>query len=186
MNKKGFLKYKKNNLGFTLVELLVSIFIIAIISGIFLANYNFAEKSSGLSMAAQKLVSDIRQAQNFALGLKEFKSNKPKGGWGVYFRKNDNKYIIFADVNENGLYDTSELFKEIYFSRNLRIVDFDPHNGSVNDAQIVFIPPDPDIEINYSVGFNDEITIILSTLESGSTNSIGVLLNIFGLIDVEK
>ena len=62
----------KSYAGFTLIELMVSVSIVALVSGIFLVNYHSANKQSELSMSAQKLVSDIRLAQSYSLGSKEY------------------------------------------------------------------------------------------------------------------
>jgi len=57
--------------GFTLVELLVVIFIMTMISGITIANFRQAERQKRVEIAADVLVNAIRNAQNYTLAGKE-------------------------------------------------------------------------------------------------------------------
>ena len=90
------MKIIKNNLGFTMVEMIVSIGIVAMIAGIFLANYRGSDRSNQLNLAAEELASNIRLAQSYSLGLVEFEGVTP-GAWGVNLKTGDDYYIIFAD-----------------------------------------------------------------------------------------
>ena len=53
--------------GFTLIELMVSIAIIGILASVIVANTRFGERQQALAQTAQKLVLDLRKAQNSAL-----------------------------------------------------------------------------------------------------------------------
>lgn len=170
-----FIKYKQ---GFTLIETLVSISIIALISGIFIANYRGAEKRSNLNLAAQKVASDIRLAQNYTLGLQEFNGSFPLGGWGVYFSTvAAGQYIIFAD-NGNYQYESGvdDEYRQVILPSGITInsIDIDP-------VSIVFEPPDPTTYIN-TVN-NGEVNITLQ--ESSSSAIKTVKVNFLGLIDVD-
>ena len=87
--------------GMTLIELLTSIAVIALISGIFLANYHSNIKRTDLTMTSQTAVADIRLAQGNALGLLKYQGQVPAGGWGAYFSTvASSTYVIFADNNK--------------------------------------------------------------------------------------
>lgn len=188
---------KANLTGFTLIELIVSTFIIGLISTIFMANYHYGGQVGKVSMEAQKLVSDIRRAQSYTLGLKEFKGIRPDGGWGVYFNKqggNEYKYIIFADYGDgsggsnNQKYNNDsgfdETFQTVDLSNNIEISDIKIDNASKNILHLTFEPPDPAIYICDNVGScGNEAEIILTDVD-GNTKT--VLVNIFGLVDVEN
>ena len=174
---------KKQN-GFTLMELLASMFIIALLTGIFLANYHGANQRNKLIMATQKLVGDIRMAQNHALGAKEFEGNAPAGGWGIYFNKANSYYIIFADTNSPGgdqNYDgDAEKYSQINLPDGVTIYDIDDNYNDPDEFAITFLPPNPDTYID---GVKDNtVKITLKDNKGNTTKTIEV--NFFGLIDV--
>ena len=193
------MKIFKNNKksGFTLIELLVSLFIIALMTGIFLANYRQGERQSDLILTGQLLVSDIRFAQANALGLVMYEGNIPDGGWGVYFDKtnnNNDEYIIFADLDEDKFYDVGEANEDhggriMKLPNNIEIVNLEVINSSnlssssVNELNIVFLPPMPKTFINgYYITENKRAIITLR--ETNLNEEIKVKVNFAGLIEV--
>jgi prepilin-type N-terminal cleavage/methylation domain-containing protein len=178
--------------GFTLLELLVSAFIIALVSGIFMVNYHSTNKRSELTMIKQKLASDIRMAQNNSLGSKTYDGDgghTPKGGWGVHFDlSNPRQYIIFADKNDldgNKTYDVGEAVE----SKNLPAgvaIDSLIVRTPVNTLDIVFFPPNPVTYINGYNAYDNQAEPASIILRESFNNSIGtVTVNLFGLIDTE-
>ena len=168
-----------------MLEILVSIFIIASISGIFMANYHSANKRSELINAAQKLASDIRLAQNYSLGSREFNNEAPAGGWGAYFNKaTPGYYILFADINApsgNQSYDAGEEFQQIPFPSGVSIDDItDTNTGALNKVAIAFLPPDPITYIAASA--NNKAQITLRDANTGGTKTVEV--NFLGLVEV--
>lgn len=172
----------KNSAGFTLIELLVSVFIIAAMSGLFMANYHNANKRSELGMIKQKLASDIRLAQNYSLGSKTHDGLEiPKGGWGVHFNDNDkSQYIVFADINGNKKYNSvNEAMETKILPAGITIDSFSPSQG--NTLDIVFLPPDPVTYVNDS-----DTTSAQIILREDINNSTAIItVNSFGLIDTD-
>lgn len=176
-------KIKRQTSGFTLIEMIVSISIIALISGIFLANYHPADKRNNLGMAAQKLASDIRLAQNHALSQQEYGPADESYGWGVYFSSVQNtKYIIYIDSDNNKQYNTpfedpNEKYREIVLPSGITVslIDIDNH------VSIHFVPPDPDTYFN-GLQTNNQVVITLTEASTGASATITV--NLLGLIDV--
>ncbi len=189
------MKILKNNIksGFTLVELLASFFIIALMTGIFLTNYRQGERQSDLILTGQLLVSDIRFAQANALGLVMYDDIIPDGGWGVYFDKeNSGEYKIFADTNENKLYNegeadgehggmTMELSKSIVIE-NLVIIDSSDNEIPVDKLHIVFLPPTPKTFINTK--YIDYKRAVITLKEVSLEEEIKIKVNFAGLIEV--
>lgn len=176
-NKKNFI----NKYGFTYIEFIVVIFIIAIISSIFLTNYHGTNKRSELIMAAQRLASDIRLTQDYSIGLKKFNNEVPKGGWGVHFTTSSSgDYIIFADIDGgDGIYNgDSEKYEIINLPDGINISNISIDGGL---ADISFEPPDPRTWIiDNGGGNNNSVQIKLSDEESIKT----IEINFLGLIDV--
>ncbi len=176
-------KIPNSKLGFTLIELLVSVSIIAVITGLFLANYHSINKRQKLIMAAQKMASGIRMAQQFSLGSKKYNGNTPAEGWGARISSSQNgSYIIFADNKSNGVYEYTVGLNEEFQTINLPkgiVVDSILVNGiSVNAVDIVFLQPDPTTFINNNSTVNAQIQ-----LSNGNTTKT-IEINSFGLVDI--
>jgi prepilin-type N-terminal cleavage/methylation domain-containing protein len=108
-----FFKFNKNKAtGFTLIEVLVVVFIIGLLSSILIVNWRNNEKQYQLQMIVQETVQNIRKTQEMALaGSKYFdvvtSTYKIPNSYGVYFAiSTPNSYKIFADVNDNKTYDS--------------------------------------------------------------------------------
>jgi len=144
-------KQFNNEKSFTLVEILVSIFIIILLSGIIFANYRQSGQQFALQRSANKLAQDIRRAQAMAMGAKECPINKCGGPpaitpsrYGLEFTlSNPNYYILFADRNDNGTYEppdneveTIPLEEGVSIDRLFTI-------ASQTGLWISFKPPDP-------------------------------------------
>ena len=193
----------KNNKGFTLIELIVSIAIMAIIASVMLANYRVGGSSEELNAAAQNLVSEIRKAQAFALGYKEFKGIVyNEGGWGIALTsvssQSPDEFVLFFDYTggapgPNDKYNApSELYLKNKIGNNVEVDEIIFNNGasSENYFWAMFFPPDPIINLNGDANLSgasmhvfdaDNVEIVLKH-SVGGTKSI--VLNKYGLVDV--
>ncbi|MDO8667515.1 MAG: prepilin-type N-terminal cleavage/methylation domain-containing protein [bacterium] len=171
----------RNLTGFTLIELLASVFIIGLVSSVFMVNYHNTNKRSELKMAAQKLASDIRLAQNYSLGSKTYDGiTTPSGGWGVHFVSGASNYIIFADKDGDYIYNNDinkDVAKEI---KNLPAGVTISSLSPASPLNIVFFPPDPTTYVNGSAA--DSAQVVLR--ENINNSTAAVTVNPFGLIDV--
>lgn len=194
--------------GFTLIELVVSISIIALVTGIFLANYSSANRRSDLTMTAQKMVTDIRLAQNYGLGLSRYglsgSTNVPAGGWGVHFdltNYGNTKYLIFADDDGDSTFDAGEdnvSYGAQVTSLPANIIIDSLTVGTVvgtsvgfstqTKSDITFLPPDPITTINSPNNYsedpatNKQVDIILKDLKTNNIKTVRV--NYLGLAEV--
>ena len=158
----------------------MSVFIIALLAGLFLANYHAGQKSSKLQLAAQEIASNIRQAQNNSLGLREFNGSQPEGGWGIYLSPGTpNYYIIFADVDNDHSYDINEKYQQINLPTGISVQQIFLNNSSVSQLNIVFEPPLPKVYLNGQE--NSQTSIFLGDGE----HSKQIFINFFGLVEVQ-
>ena len=169
------------NKGFTLVESLVTIFIIAVLSLIILPNYNSIGKQLALQRSAFKLAQDMRTVQEMAMSAQEFGGAIPQGGYGIRL-SSGTSYIIFAD-NGDGIYNSSEKVEDISLENGMEINSINP--GSLQ--AIIFSPPDPEVSFMNSEGNDigiDGITIKV-VISGDVSKSIDIIINRAGLIDIE-
>ena len=131
--------------GFTLIELLVVTGIIVIFTAMILPNYRLGDDQLAIQRSAHKISQDIRRAQEFAISAKEFNGVLPSG-YGVYFNLNQSdRYVIFADLDGDGLYSgLNEKTEEAVLEGNVRISSFSPVTADTS-LTVFFAPPDPTI-----------------------------------------
>jgi len=175
--------------GFTIVELLVVIFIISLISSIYLVNYRKGQKDMALLRAANKLAQDIRNTQNLAISAKECQpcGGKVPFGYGLYLEQSTNSYFIYADTypgspaTGNGKYDSGN---------DVKIETFNLETGiyikqiSLSPLSVNFSPPDPKITIGGESNLTDATIILALTSDSLKTKT--VYINKAGLVDVRQ
>lgn len=152
------MKDRKYLKGFTLIELLVSITIATIISSFVLFNYSDFNDRILLNGTAQDIVSIIKQAQAYAINVRE---GAISGGnfdypYYIFFDISSSDYYLFVDKNANGRYDvgtgcgtsSTECVEKGTYRSNVTI------NGICGDSScpptnatrmyIGFIRPNPD------------------------------------------
>lgn len=197
-----FIKTKKYS-GLTLIELIVSISIIAMVTTIFVINYQGSTKRTDLIMTAQMVVADIHRAQNNALGLVKYGGEVPAGGWGVHFDiNNPTKYYIFADLeapNEIGNLifsestegDVNKGARMIELPSNIEIAALRHNLADTNSLpfmNIVFLPPDPRTDIYYDVlepaTSTDMFVFLRDKNDPDEDNYKVIQANILGLVEV--
>lgn len=147
--------------GFTLIELIVVMAVMAILSAIFLASYRGGQKEYTLLGAVQLLVSDLRRTQNLAVTRLEQNGIAPYG-YGVYVR-DAQTYLIFYNLAGDKNYQAdSKVLETIILPKQVSI---NPTNKSV-----FFTPPDPTTYIDgLNVG-SQSFTLIMA----GRTKSVTV------------
>jgi prepilin-type N-terminal cleavage/methylation domain-containing protein len=112
--------------GFTLVEIMVVIVVLAIFSVIMLARFGFYEARHGCRSAAQLLITDMRLQQQRAIALERTH--------GITIAKGGNDTVYTLWIDDGGIHE----FKKVSFSEMYRgDVRFSPGQG---DQQVRFYP----------------------------------------------
>jgi len=167
---------KTSSRGATFIELLVVMAIIAIFSSFTLANWRSGEKQYALQRAANKFAQDVRRVEGFALSSRETQNQVPKGGYGVYLNIYDpGRYILFADLNNNRVYDSGELVEDVKIEKDIQIKQL-----SSSSLTITFLPPDPTVLINNDQ--NVSSAQIVFSIKTDETKTKAVNVNKLGLI----
>jgi len=194
ISKRNFKK------GFTLVELLVTISIFVILTGIVLWNQTKFNSTILLTNLAYDTALTIRQAQSYGINIKEFNTDQFVP-YGVHFEKNAKSFILFADTHYDpdipsvvnkyvGATDKCQStdscvnrysIKRGNYVSNLNIEGV---TGNKNSIDIIFRRPNPDAIIFADGALISDPTKALITLTGvdGSFRTVSVQSN--GLIEV--
>lgn len=186
----------KKNKGFTLIELLVVISIATVLMTVLVVQQNNWNDQLVVNIQAYETALLIRQAQLFALGVREdavgSQADKFSVGYGVYFDQNiTGEIVFFADRNGNKEYSTNEkvVSESKTFTKGVTIKDVCGNGGTclfsgggpLRRVNIVFFRPEPKANIKLlnnggnSVD-NPPVTITLKS-PKGKTASIKVEAN---------
>ena len=184
------------NKAFTLIEITIVVTIIALLGTIFIANYRGGERQFALKRSAHKLAQDLRSAQEMAMSSQTTPSEFgpetfPKGGYGIYFEDGAGSYILFADCDGDGLYDSTggslscqdatevtpypEKIEEIFFEEGISVNSLFPVSPNIS---LTFFPPDPVLSIKPT---SNSASVVLSF--DGQTKTVSI--NSVGLIDTD-
>jgi len=95
--------------GFTVIELIVSVAVLLVITTLILAKFPNFNDSVSLKKTVQDVALEIRQAQVYGLGVREFQSGGGLyPGYGVHFDvASPGSFILFADINGDNAYSGS-------------------------------------------------------------------------------
>jgi prepilin-type N-terminal cleavage/methylation domain-containing protein len=163
--------------GFTLIELVVVIGLIALMTALVLPNYRSGDQRLALQRSAHKLSQDLRRVQEMAISAKEF-DGAPADydySYGVYLREDQpTQYILFADLDNGKDYDSGEEIEILAFETRVEIGNLSP----ASSLTIVFSPPDPTVTLSPDAS-SVSITIEVETLQKN------IRVNKAGLIYVE-
>lgn len=194
-NKKG---------GFTIIELLVTISIFVILTGIVIFSYANFNSNILLTNLAYDTALTVRQAQNYGINIKGFNDSAKFVPYGVHFNMiNPKSFILFADID----YDINNPDSQTLFTGNPAVCKVDEgciskynikrgnyiskiciQNGSncdeVNKLDILFKRPNPEaIIFGDNMKKNNTAIITLSSID-GKIKEVEIHPN--GLIQVKN
>lgn len=173
----------KNEKGFTIVELIVSLGIFALMTALLLSKYGNFNQGILLNNLAYDVALTIRNAQSYGLNVKSAKRSEDQFGspYGVHFVANTANFIFFADTNKDGVYSSvdSEVYPTI-IKRGSKVSALCIGTGNActssnnaTDLSISFIRPDPNAKILANSGAisGNYAEIILSATD-GTTKKV--------------
>lgn len=130
-------KNKKNLKGMTLIELLITVSIIAIMSTVFLLDFNSGREQRNVDMAAREVSAAFREAQNYALtGNQGVVGTNPCGfevNWSGSVYTINYRYRDAAGIcNQAAIFRSYNLKNGIVFNNSNSFTFSLPHAGVSN------------------------------------------------------
>jgi prepilin-type N-terminal cleavage/methylation domain-containing protein len=172
--------------GFTLVEILVVLFIMVVLAAVVMPNYRRGESELILLRAANKLAQNLRRAEEMAVSAKicDLCGGIVPPGYGVYLKQGEEDYLLYADDNPsdgNEKRDGGDTeIETISLEKGIFIKNVSPASLSIN-----FRPPEPKVKISGSGVDDASLAIITLALKNDPTIEKIIKVNKAGLIYVE-
>lgn len=133
-------KIKKS--GFTLVELMVVMAIIGIMSAVVILQHKGYRDSKALILGEKQVINEIRITQGKTYHILSDEGSFPRGGYGIRFSKNATNYIVFADNNNNAVYDAGEELEIVELPKNVEVSNLKKDGVDVaGPVDLIFKPP---------------------------------------------
>lgn len=151
--------FSKKNKGFTLVELIVVIGIMSIIMVLVVFNSRNLNDDLALKAASSEVSLALRQAQNYGITVKQGVTNFNDPFGAVLDLTRPSEIIIYSDINNNRIYDTSGEFREkililggIRINKLCSVDSFNTLTCPTPSAQymtLTYVRPNPEPIINF-------------------------------------
>lgn len=177
-------RYLKNQIGFTLIELTISIGIFMMIGGLVLVNFRAGQYTDELLAGAKALETAVREVQASALGGQAVcvdsggNQSVPLGGFGLHISADNTTALLFADCdygdstrsyiynsNTVGVDLPDQKIKDIDLGNNVKIKNKIPIAISGSVLDVVFTSGSEVSKINGEAG----TTEVVITLEHNKT-----------------
>lgn len=170
------------NRFFTTIDLLISISIIIVLTGMFLLNYRMQGKIRDLTDACNIIIQRIRKAQNMAMAQSKFGASLPLS-YGLYFELGKDTFDIFADIDGDYWPDAGEGVESIFLPLTIQISNIEIDGGNVDPGRINFLLKDMSVKMNG--GDNQTFEIEICIKSDCATNTKRVILNNKGMIEIQ-
>ncbi len=183
---------RQNNKGYSIIEFLVVIFVIAVLTAVVVASYQPFKKNLLLSQSAEKMAEDIKRMEAMAIASQQWSKcpqGEVKGGYGVSFQNGG--YILFADCNSDFNFNDNdkEKIEEVALNKdivlNISYISASPSpspsvSPSPSNTAICFVPPNPNV--NFSPNSDSEAVQVTLSINGRIKN---IFVNKAGLIYVK-
>lgn len=148
--------------GFTLIELMVTVGIFAVITSVLLARNSKFDDETLLQSAAYEVALSVRQAQNYGINVRG-QSGEFDNAYGVHFSENSPSYVLFRDLGDDpdNIYSgDTELLEEYVLGRGYTIARICQYGGASEPCgtilegggiSVVFRRPEPEAIITTTI-----------------------------------
>lgn len=195
------MRQRRAERGFTLIEMLLSMSIFAIVTAFVTANFRAGRQGDELRLSSQLVATAIRRAQTLAIagqtvafcrgGTRDLQTC-PSGssaecgggtcvvevprGYGIRLSTalaDERKVVLFADLDGDRAFDSGELIRSDTASPgpSVKVSTLSPTSGATLD--IVFEPPKPTVYFNGSVA-TGVASITTQHAATGKTKNVTV------------
>lgn len=165
----------KFSAGFTLMEAVVVLGIITMLSSVTLISFSGVSDALALRRERYQVALALREAQNMALAVRLLSGGVTAPAYGVRLQQNSSTYFLFADSNNNRIFDGADtkIGSDRIMEKGIKVNAFNPSSGTV---YLSFASPEADVRIANGSGGNlgEWIEITLSNRSGNMTSRLRV------------
>ena len=169
---------RKHELGFTLIDILVAAFIMALMSGILLAN--FSKARINMSESSSIIIGAIRKAETKSISSAKYSDYHPCG-YGIKYKDNKSLDIYVGGPVSDTCIDERFNGSSI---ETVRLVDPRIEIRAIFD-DIFFQPPDPKVYLNGIANYQSSLRIIIGKIGSECNSRICQTVCVYGTGRIE-
>ena len=136
--------------AFTLVELVVTVGIFALISSVLLSRNSQFDEEVLLSDLAYDVALSVRKAQSYGTNVRVSNGQFDRS-YGVHFTEGTTTYAFFVDSDDDGFYDPTELLETYTLGRGAimsPLCNLDTGMCDLDELTVMFARPNPDAIID--------------------------------------
>lgn len=170
--------------GFSLLELMITIGIVMLVTGLALVRYSGFNNTVLLRSQAYELALDIRQAQVYGISASGQK-NGFDNAYGIYFKVNEPTYILFNDSDvspTSGTYSGSNeaVGNPYQIDYRFKLSDInDGSGGSCQPSEVSFTFKRPNFDAviktdDVDCNSSNQINLVLSTADGSAARTVSV------------
>lgn len=172
------LKKRKSELGFTLIDILVAALIMAVMSGILLAN--FSKTRINISESSSIVIGAIRRAETKSISSAKYSDYHPCG-YGIRYADNKSIEIYVSGPVSDTCIDERFNGSSVEI---IRLVDPRIEIRAIFD-DIFFLPPDPKIYLNGVSNYQSSLRILLGKTGDDCNDRICQTICVYGTGRIE-
>lgn len=153
----------KKNLGFTLIELIITISIMGLMTAVLLPAMRSYERHNKLESAAEQLKSTLTEARTMALAPRAEDSGVNR--YGVRICQNDyeigytqeDKFVSDCNAVSNPTNDPWQVITKKSFGNKVKLTAKCPSDGSFPETEIGFSVPKGNVVVNREYNYTNQI-----------------------------
>lgn len=186
--------YSRHTKGFSIVELMVTVGIFALITSVLLMRNSKFDDETLLQAAAYEVALSVRQAQNYGINVQGQGGSFDKP-YGVYFETGTTSYVLFSDAPEgnnqgDGYYDNGEELQIFKFGRGFTVSRICSLFGyictDIEAVSVLFRRPEPEAVITEKGGGIGTVSAVAVKIESPRGGSRYIVVRQTGQIAIVK
>lgn len=171
------MNHAKNELGFSLIEVIVSASIIVLLVSVSLPNLSAFRERKRLEASAESLASLLAELQNGVMTGQDFGAGV--GSYGVRLQTGEvSGAFVFFDADSDRRYDREEQVERlsVFYSGKISISELSPREALVGGQvlDVVFLTPRGDIALNASNSFDNVAEVVLTQAGKKETQTITI------------